>query len=170
MLVFFGNACLLHYLYEPGGYGRCRVYELHFRPAKLGCYFAESIQQEGIVGAAQHYAVGSGIQQGLQAFRDHGFGFWACQQALFHQLHETFPDLFHYGHLILETPLSIKVFAAFQGPRGRKNAYDLALGAQGGGFDGRFHPYEGYGIFPAEILYAGGGSGVAGQHHSVGPA
>ena len=148
------------------GHGGRRVYHLHSGAAET----LNHGLQEGIMGAAQHNAVGPGIQQGLQGGAYGGFGLGAIQNAALHQFHEALPHMLHYLHVIFILPAGIEILGALEGAGGGQHANHAALRTQGGGLHGRLHPNEGDGgIFFPQGGYSRRRGGVAGHHDDIGP-
>lgn len=100
--------------------------------------------------AAQHDAVGTCVQQGLQGGAAYLFGFGRRKVTGFYQFYEAPAHAFYNFNIGSVFLLCIEIERAFERSCGCKYPDDSAFSTQRCRLDGRFHPYERNGVTGSE--------------------
>ena len=161
-----GDAFFFEYAKGLAGHCGGGIDYPHIRPRDA----AYQRHKEGIVGAAQHQGVGTGVKQGLHGAPYRCFGLGTVQDAVFHQFYEALAYTLHHFDVTCPSAPGIQVFAALESTCRSQYADNSASGSEGGGLDGGLHPHEGNGgVFLTQEGYCGGGGCIAGDDDYIGP-
>ena len=84
------------HVFQVQGHSRRGIYELDSAP---GAFF-QTVHQERVMGASEHYGVGTGFEQRGKALADYRLCLASAQHSPFDQFDKAKPGVFEYLYLV----------------------------------------------------------------------